>query len=118
LRPDAIVARVRFIAQTSKASVMKLATLLATVTLGVTLAAAPGACRADPLTDKSTAPDWGNASQADKDAWIAAFKFEKADADPAAVAACLDQYAAKPLFKTNALAGVTSMCETIAALPE
>ena len=33
------------------------------------------------------------------------------------MAQCLDQYAAKPLFETNALTGVTGMCETIAALP-
>jgi hypothetical protein len=73
---------------------------------------------AEPLTDKSKAPDWGRASQEEKDAWIAAFEFKNADADKAGVAACLDDYAGKPLFETNALKGVTSMCETIAALPE
>ena len=71
---------------------------------------------ADPLNDKSKAPDWGRASQEEKDAWIAAFQFKKADADKAEVATCLDSYAGKPLFETNALKGVTSMCETIAEL--
>ena len=71
---------------------------------------------AEPLNDKSKAPDWGRASQSEKDAWIAAFQFKKADADKAEVATCLDSYAGKPLFETNALSGVTSMCETIAEL--
>ena len=71
---------------------------------------------AQPLNDKSKAPDWGRASQEEKDAWIAAFQFKKADADKAEVATCLDSYAGKPLFETNALKGVTSMCETIAEL--
>ena len=71
---------------------------------------------AEPLNDKSKAPDWGRASQEEKDAWIAAFQFKKADADKAEVATCLDSYAGKPLFETNALKGVTSMCETIAEL--
>ncbi len=93
---------------------MKLATFLALTTLALSSAA----CLADPLTDKSKSPDWGKASQAEKDAWIAAFKFEKADADKAKVAQCLDKYAGKPLFETNELAGVTSMCESIAALPQ
>ena len=92
---------------------MKLAILFAVVTLAVS----SGACLADPLTDKSKAPDWGKASQAEKDAWIAAYQFKKADADRAKVAKCLDDYAGKPLFETNALTGVTGMCETIAALP-
>lgn len=93
---------------------MKLTTLLALSML----AAGSAAAIAEPLTDKSTAPAWGKASQAEKDAWLAAYPFEKADADKAEVAACLDAYAAKPLFETNALKGVTGMCETIAALPK
>ena len=31
---------------------------------------------AEPLNDKSKAPDWGRASQAEKDAWITAFQFK------------------------------------------
>jgi hypothetical protein len=93
---------------------MKLATLLALVTL----AASSAVCRADPLDANSKAPDWGRASQAEKDAWIAAFKFSKPDADKAGVVKCLDDYAGKPLFATNDLSGVTGMCETIAALPQ
>ena len=93
---------------------MKIATVLGLAML--TLSAAAGA--ADPLTDKSKAPDWGKASRAEKDAWIASFAFKKVNADKAEVAGCLDQYAAKPLFEGSDLAGVTSMCETIAALPE
>ncbi len=77
-----------------------------------------GPAIADPLDDKSKAPDWGRASQPEKDAWIAAFQFKNADADKAGVVECLDSYAGKPLFETNALKGVTSMCETIAALPK
>jgi hypothetical protein len=73
---------------------------------------------AAPLDADSLAPDWGKASQAEKDAWIATYQFKKADADKAAVATCLDQYAVKPLFETNALSGVTGMCESIAALPK
>lgn len=83
----------------------------------LSLAVFPSSTLAAPLTDKSKSPDWGKASQAEKDAWIAAFKFDKADADKAEVAACLDQYAGKPLFEKSDLDGVTGMCETIAALP-
>jgi hypothetical protein len=94
---------------------MKPTTLLALVALIVSSAAAI----AEPLSDKSKAPDWGRASQAEKDAWITtAFQFKKPDADKAEVAACLDEHAARKLFETNALKGVTSMCETIAALPK
>jgi len=93
---------------------MKIATLLGLAML--VLSAAAGF--ADPLTDKSKAPDWGKASPVEKDAWIASFAFKKANADRAEVAGCLDDYAGKPLFETNDLAGVTSMCETIAALPD
>jgi hypothetical protein len=80
------------------------------VTAGVGPAAA--------LDDKSLAPAWTSASQAEKNAWIAAFHFTKAAAKKADVAACLEQYASKPLFATNALTGVTEMCESIAALPQ
>jgi hypothetical protein len=69
------------------------------------------------LDQKSKAPDWGRASQAEKDAWVAAFKFKKSDINRAAVAGCLDQYAARPLFESNDLSGVTQMCGSIAALP-
>lgn len=93
---------------------MKRTTLLTLVALVV----ASGAAIAEPLTDKSKSPDWSKASQAEKDAWIAAYPFEKPDVDKADVAACLDAYAAKPLFETNALKGVTGMCETISALPK
>ena len=93
---------------------MKIAALLALATLA--LSATAGI--AEPLTDKSKAPDWGKASRAEKDAWIASFAFGKANADRAEVAGCLNDYAGKPLFETNDLAGVTSMCETIAALPD
>jgi hypothetical protein len=72
---------------------------------------------AAPLDADSLAPAWSKASPAEKDAWIATFQFKKADANKAAVAACLDQYAGKPLFEANALSGVTGMCESIAALP-
>ncbi len=93
---------------------MKRTTLLTLVAL----VAASAAAIADPLSDASKSPDWSKASQSEKDAWIAAYPFEKADVDKAEVAACLDAYAAKPLFETNALKGVTGMCETIAALPK
>lgn len=75
------------------------------------------ASMAAPLTAKSKAPDWGKASQAEKDAWIASFQFTKPDAKKADVGTCLDQYAGKPLFETNDLSNVTQMCESIAALP-
>ncbi len=78
---------------------MKIATVLGLVMLA--LSAAAGA--ADPLTDKSKAPDWGKASRAEKDAWIAAFAFKKANPDKAEVAGCLDRYAAKPLFEGSEL---------------
>ena len=82
-----------------------------------TLALSSAVCFADPLTEKSKAPDWGKASQAEKDAWIASYKFDKPDADKPGVVDCLDKYATKPLFETNALQGVTGMCEAIAGLP-
>ena len=95
---------------------MKLTTLLALSVLIAACVVSPSAVSAAPLGQKSKGPDWGSASQAEKDAWIAAFQFKKADADKAEVATCLDSYAGKPLFETNALSGVTSMCETIAEL--
>lgn len=72
-----------------------------------------GAGPAVALDDTSLAPAWTSAGQADKDAWIQAFKFEKADADRAEIAACLDKMAAWEALATNKLAGVTSMCETV-----
>ncbi len=92
----------------------KLATLLAVTTLALSSAV----CLADPLSDKSKSPDWGKASQTEKDAWIAAYPFKKEGVDKAQVADCLDKYSAKPIFETNALSGVTGMCETIAGLPD
>jgi len=84
----------------------------------LTLAMSAGPCLAAPLSEKSNSPDWGRASQAEKDAWIAAFHFTKPDAKKADVVTCLDQYALKPLFESNDLSGVTQMCESIAALPQ
>lgn len=84
----------------------------------IILAGASGAGIAEPLTDKSKVPDWGRASQAEKDTWIAAFQFKKADANKAGVAQCLDEHAGRQLFADRALSGVTDMCATIAALPE
>jgi hypothetical protein len=84
----------------------------------IILVVASHAGMAEPLTDKSKAPDWGRATPAEKDEWIAAFQFKKADADRAAVARCLDEHAGRQLFAGNALSGVTDMCATIAALPE
>ncbi len=92
---------------------MKLATFLALTTLALSSTV----CLAGPLTEASKAPDWGKATQAEKDAWLAAYAFKKPDVDKAQVAQCLDSYAGKPLFETNALSGVTGMCETIVALP-
>lgn len=74
-----------------------------------------GAVSAAPLDPSSLAPAWVSASQAEKDAWIAGFKFEAADADRAGIAKCLDEMAKLPPFETNKLAGVTSMCETVVA---
>ena len=71
-----------------------------------------------PLGEKNLAPDWGKASQAEKDAWIASFQFKKADADKAGVASCLDEHAGRQLFASSELSGVTRMCESIAALPD
>lgn len=67
------------------------------------------------LNDASLAPAWISASQAEKDTWIAAFKFEAAGADRAGIAKCLDEMTALPPFETNKLKGVTSMCETAVA---
>jgi hypothetical protein len=84
----------------------------------VVLAAASDAGIAEPLNAKSKTPDWGRASQAEKDTWIAAFQFKTADADREGVAQCLDEHAGRQLFADRALSGVTDMCATIAALPE
>jgi hypothetical protein len=69
-------------------------------------------CLAAALTETSLAPAWVAASQAEKDAWIGAFKFAKSAADRPGIAKCLDKMAALPPFATNKLTGVTSMCET------
>lgn len=82
------------------------------------LMASAGSVLAAPLDRSSKAPDWERATQAEKDAWIAAFQFKQQDIDRAEVAACLDEHAAKPLFKESGLPGVTAMCGTIAALPD
>ena len=92
---------------------MKFATFFALTTLALSSTV----CLADPLTGESKAPDWGKATEAEKQAWIASFAFTKPDVDKAQVTKCLDSYAGKPLFETNALSGVTGMCEAIAALP-
>ena len=68
---------------------------------------------AEPLNDKSKAPDWAAAGAAEKDAWLAAFKFGRDNVDKSKVAACLDDYTTRPLFATNALSGVASLCETV-----
>jgi hypothetical protein len=78
----------------------------------VALIVPSGAGIAGPLNDKSKAPDWAAASAAEKDAWLAAFKFERDNVDQAKVAGCLDDYTVRPLFATNALSGVASLCET------
>ena len=65
------------------------------------------------LDEKSTAPAWATASQAEKDQWVKSFKFQNAGIDQAKVAECLDDYAPRPLFATNDLAGVTTLCETV-----
>lgn len=86
----------------------RLAALVAAVALAV-----PGAASlAGGLSESSLAPAWTSASQDEKDAWIAAYKFEKADADRAGIAACLDKMAAWEALSTNKLTGVTSLCET------
>ncbi len=90
---------------------MKLAVPLSLCALLVPLSAA----LAVPLNDKSLAPAWASAGQAEKDAWIAAFKFEAADADRPGIASCLDKMTKLPPFETNKLSGVTSMCETAVA---
>jgi hypothetical protein len=90
---------------------MKLALPLGALALLVSSSVA----RAAPLDEKSLAPAWVSASPAEKDAWIGAFKFEKADADRAGIAKCLDQMTPLPPFATNKLSGVTSMCETVVA---
>lgn len=90
---------------------------LATALFGVVLVCAVGSATAAPLDQKSKAPDWGRATQAEKDAWIAAFKFKQPDIKRADVATCLDKNAGKPLFETNDLSGVSEMCGSIAALP-
>ncbi len=65
------------------------------------------------LDAQSKAPAWTSASKADKDSWMKSFKFEKATADRTKIAACLDNYATLPMFTTNALTGLTSLCETV-----
>ncbi|MDQ8700545.1 hypothetical protein [Hyphomicrobium sp. LHD-15] len=74
-----------------------------------------GTALAAPLDQKSLAPAWISASQAEKDAWIAAFKFENANADRAGIAQCLDKMAKWEALATNKLSGITSMCETVVA---
>ena len=66
----------------------------------VALIVSSGAGIAEPLNDKSKAPAWAPASAAEKDAWLAAFKFARDSVDKAKVAACLDDYTVRPLFAT------------------
>lgn len=95
---------------------MKVASLAKVAALTALVGFAPfTAANAAPLDQASLAPAWRSASQAEKDAWIAAFKFEKDDADRAGIAKCLDDMTALPPFETNKLSGVTSMCETAVA---
>lgn len=93
---------------------MKIVTLL----VCSLLMASAGSLLAAPLDQSSKAPDWARATPAEKDAWIAAFQFKQQDIDRADVAACLDEHAARALFKESDLPGVTKMCGTIAALPD
>ena len=78
------------------------------------LVALPGAAAAAPLDAKSKSPDWGRATQAEKDAWIAGFQFKRAYTDKKNVGQCVDENAGKPLFETNDLSGLTSLCELLA----
>jgi hypothetical protein len=69
------------------------------------------------LDETSLAPAWVTASAAEKQAYVTAFKYKHGKIPPATIAACLDDYAARPIFATNALAGVTRLCETVKELP-
>lgn len=73
---------------------------------------AAGSAPAAALDDKSLAPAWTSAGQAEKDAWVGTFKFEKADADRTGIATCLDKMTAWEALSTNKLSSVTSLCET------
>lgn len=64
------------------------------------------------LDDASLTPAWISANQDEKDAWIASFKFERADADRAGIAQCLDNMAKWEALATNKLSSITSLCET------
>ena len=79
----------------------------------VALVALSGTGFAAALDAQSKAPAWTSASKADKDSWMKSFKFEKATANRTKIAACLDKYATLPMFTTNALTGLTSLCETV-----
>jgi hypothetical protein len=83
------------------------------ILMAVVLLVPCGTAFAAPLTEKSLAPEWVEATAEEKAAWLAGFKFDKPDAGPDQVAKCLDDMAPRPPFATNELAGVTSMCETI-----
>jgi hypothetical protein len=69
------------------------------------------------LDENSLAPAWVTASAAEKQAYVTTFKYKHGKIPPATIAECLDDYAARPLFATNALAGVTRLCETVKELP-
>ncbi len=86
---------------------MKLVPFLALAFL-VTAGVGPAAA----LDDASLAPAWSSAGQAEKDAWLASFKFENAGVERARVAQCLDKMAAWEALATNKLSSITSMCET------
>lgn len=92
---------------------MKLASLL----FCSVLVASAGPASAAPLDQKSKMTDWSRASQAEKDAWIAAFEFRQSGIDKSEVSVCLDDRAREPVFENNDLSGVTLMCGSIAALP-
>ena len=68
------------------------------------------------LDSKSLAPGWVTASAAEREQWLKTYKFKTAAVDHAEIAACLDNYAPRPLFATNALEGVTQMCESVSNL--
>lgn len=87
------------------------------IAIWVALMVFAGPAVSAPLGQKSKAPDWNHATQAEKDAWTAAYKFKTADIKLAEVVACLDSYSDKPVFADNDLTGLMEMCESIAALP-
>lgn len=95
---------------------MKIANHILFCTFLVAVATVPAA--ATPLGEKSIMLDWRQASQAEKDAWVAAFKFEQPDINRTEVLGCLEKRMLEPVFENNSLSGVTQMCGAIVALPD